>query len=200
MNRDRQIYLFAFFLIAASVSFALDPYASSLAAAVRNPFLDNIMEWFSHEISVFFILVVISAMFMYEERKSKFIIPLLISFFVGLIVSYAFKFLIMRVRPEGIVYVTISIFDMMIKFPDYSFPSSHAALAFSVLPVLDREFRKVKYFWIFFSVIVAVSRVYLNYHYLSDVVAGCIIGYLAGYLVLKAGVIDGISKKFFHDI
>ncbi len=180
--------------------FFLDNAVSELFLAIRNPLLDKIMGWFSHEITVFVVLVVISSLFLYEERKNRFIPALFMSFFTGLIVSFLLKLAVMRVRPDGISYLALSVLGLAVKVPDYSFPSMHSAMAFSVLPVLDREFKKVKYFWIFFSVMIALSRIYLNQHYLSDVVTGGLIGYIAGEHILKAGDKHAVHKSILQHI
>jgi membrane-associated phospholipid phosphatase len=57
-----------------------------------------------------------------------------------------------------------------------SFPSSHAANAFALAFVFARRWRRAAaWFWIA-AAIVAFSRVYLNRHYFSDVLAGAAIG------------------------
>jgi len=190
----------AILAISLFVSFFLDQLVSSFFYTINIPLLDVIMEWFSHEITVFVVLVIISGLFLYEEKKSKFIPILFISFFTGIVISYLLKFMIMRTRPEGLLYFTLSLIGLNFKFPDYSFPSTHSVMAFSVLPVLDKEFRKLKFFWIFFSVMIALSRIYLNQHYLSDVVAGIIIGYVTGHYILKLGEKHELAKKFFRNI
>ncbi|MEM3374539.1 MAG: phosphatase PAP2 family protein [Candidatus Woesearchaeota archaeon] len=184
MMKKRKIYYFGVFII---ISFFFDEIISKFVLGFKDPFLIKLMEWFSHEITVFAILIIISSLFLYEERKNNYIPLLFISFFTSLILSYLLKFLIMRERPFGMDYTIISIFNFILKIPNYSFPSSHAAMAFSVLPILDREFKKLKLFWIFFVIMICISRLYLNQHYLSDVVAGAFLGYLSGYYTLRIG-------------
>jgi undecaprenyl-diphosphatase len=68
---------------------------------------------------------------------------------------------------------------------DFSFPSAHAAICFTLLPILDRIYSRFRLFWVFFAVMVALSRLYFQVHYFSDVVAGTLIGYMIGYLISK---------------
>jgi undecaprenyl-diphosphatase len=57
-----------------------------------------------------------------------------------------------------------------------SFPSSHAANAFALAALLARRWRRgAAAFWIGAAVI-AVSRVYLNRHFASDVLVGAVLG------------------------
>jgi undecaprenyl-diphosphatase len=67
---------------------------------------------------------------------------------------------------------------------DFSFPSGHAMLAFCAIPILNREFPKLKYAWIVFACLVAFSRVYFGVHFMSDVIAGALIGYCLGELIV----------------
>ena len=68
---------------------------------------------------------------------------------------------------------------------NFSFPSFQAMLAFCAVPILAKEFPRFKYVWIIFAGLVAFSRVYFGVHFLSDVIAGGIIGYLLGIIVVK---------------
>jgi len=76
----------------------------------------------------------------------------------------------------------------------YSFPSLHAALCFTVLPTLDIEFPKHKWAWISLAALVGLSRIYLQVHYLSDVLAGCAIGYAIGVWIFH------LNKKYYYKI
>ena len=63
---------------------------------------------------------------------------------------------------------------------NYSFPSLHAAVSFAALPILNNEFPKLRLFWLLFAFLVAFSRIYFEYHFLSDVVFGAFLGYFIG--------------------
>ena len=63
----------------------------------------------------------------------------------------------------------------------YSFPSGHTASSFSVVAVaMLRCSWPVVLGVLFIAIMIAVSRVYLRVHYLSDVVFGTILGLLCG--------------------
>ena len=78
-----------------------------------------------------------------------------------------------RMRPDG-----------EHKPSNASFPSSHAANLFALAVVLGRRWRRAAPVFVLVALAVAVSRVYLNRHWLSDVVVGAAIG--AGTAVLVA--------------
>lgn len=64
------------------------------------------------------------------------------------------------------------------------FPSGHAAMACAVSVVLGHVYRSFR--WPLFVIVLAVamSRVYLN-HFLSDVVAGLLLGLAVSFLILR---------------
>ena len=62
------------------------------------------------------------------------------------------------------------------KRSNSSFPSSHAANAFALAWVLTSRWRRAWPAFYALAVLVAFSRMYLNRHYLSDVVAGAALG------------------------
>ena len=164
------------------VSFFLDQPVLHLMDMMQHPLLIAVMEWFSHLITVFFVLILFTALFLYEEKQYRYIGVLLVSFGLALVFSKGFKFLFMRTRPQGMQFMNL----LGVELPDYAFPSTHATMGFSVLAVLDKKFERLKAFWIFLAVMIAFSRIYLYEHYLSDVVAGSILGFYIGKICLLA--------------
>jgi undecaprenyl-diphosphatase len=180
------------FLVLITISFFLDKYVLDLMQQIHNPILDYIMNWFSHLGSIVVVLLIVTSLFLWEEHKREWIPFLIISFVISLVACYALKWALIRPRP-------LNIEERMFGFTDYSFPSGHATASFSVLPILDKEFPKLKYFWICFASLVAFSRLYLLMHHLSDVLAGILLGYLVGKLMIyfeeQYGVIKRIVRK-----
>ncbi len=67
--------------------------------------------------------------------------------------------------------------------PDqFSFPSGHSITAFAVATPMFLHYPTLMLGLIFCASSIAVSRVVLGLHFLSDVVAGCAIGFCLGYL------------------
>jgi len=67
-----------------------------------------------------------------------------------------------------------------------SFPSSHAANAFAVAVLLARRWRRGTPAFLLLAALVAYSRLYLNRHWLSDVLAGALIGALMAWALADA--------------
>ncbi len=139
----------------------------------------------SNEIARFFSLdgwyVLIWLIFLFyiiyssEINRSKSFLLSILSGYCAYFVANMLKICIQRFRPlTGSMSEKISIF---FTYPsDYSFPSVHTAGAFALAYVLSyfrKKYTVPLYVTAFF---ISLSRVYLGYHYVSDIVAGAIIG------------------------
>lgn len=98
------------------------------------------------------------------------------------------KPLVARVRP-----CDVSAAGLLIPRPtDYSFPSGHAGAAFASASALFFSNNRL---WIpaaALSVLIGFSRLYLYVHYPSDVIAGALLGIMAGWAGERlARVIEG---------
>lgn len=100
-----------------------------------------------------------------------------------MLLSLILKYVVARSRPSVFSFPFIDALS-------YSFPSMHAMVAFAALPILNKEFPKIKLVWILFAVMVAINRIYFDYHFFSDVVFGAFAGYLIGVIVIH------IEKKY----
>lgn len=84
------------------------------------------------------------------------------------------KAIVNRTRPDG-----------EHRRSNASFPSGHAATAFSIAWVLALRWRRLFPLWFLLAATVAFSRMYLNRHYLSDVLAGAALGMLVAWLASR---------------
>jgi len=91
-------------------------------------------------------------------------------------ISYLAKVIFQTPRPYAAAIVaTIP----LTQASGYSMPSLHTAFCFSLWPFLPRIFpnKKLQILGKVIIITIALSRLYLGVHYLSDLVAGGIIGY-----------------------
>ena len=70
-----------------------------------------------------------------------------------------------------------------------SFPSGHAVTVFALAYVLSRAYPKGSFAFYLPATMVALSRVYLASHFLSDVVAGAGFGLFVGWIVCRLAVL-----------
>lgn len=85
----------------------------------------------------------------------------------------------------GIVSTLTILQEKSFDIWNYSFPSFQAMLAFCALPILSKEYPKLKYFWIAFASLIGFSRIYFGLHFLSDVVVGAFLGLLIGMFIVQ---------------
>lgn len=62
-----------------------------------------------------------------------------------------------------------------------SFPSGHTTLTFALAMVLSSLYPAARWIWTAAAVLVAVTRVYIDAHFASDVLAGSVLGVLIGW-------------------
>ncbi len=66
-----------------------------------------------------------------------------------------------------------------------AFPSAHAAAAFSLAVILSSVYPRWSSFWYLAALMVAITRIFLDVHFASDVVAGGAVGFLLSKIVIR---------------
>ena len=66
----------------------------------------------------------------------------------------------------------------------FSMPSSHAANAFGQAAIFGLLFKKLRLPLLFLAAIVALSRVFVGVHFVGDILAGAVLGIIAGVLLM----------------
>lgn len=113
----------------------------------------------------------------------------------SLLLMFILKFFFQRNRPLQPVIDDVS---------GYSFPSGHALISVVFYGLfIHMIWHEVKSKWLRIALItllgtlillIAFSRIYLNVHYASDVIAGIAVGFI--WLVLSLNIIHRIEKKY----
>lgn len=126
--------------------------------------------------------------FIYKKYHS-FVWPFIFTVLSAELVTFIGKLMIQRIRPEGGALVML----------DFSFPSGHSTiavtmygfLAYLIIRQLKEKTAKIVVVLgaIFIILLIGFSRLYLGVHYVSDI--------LAGYLVGSLALITGISLREF---
>jgi len=167
--------------------FYFDSIISVQLFSLKTNLLDEFflgISFISAEVIIFFFL---TSLFLWNEHKRRWILPLWLTLFFSVIVSFFMKIIFHRLRPYQLKLIpTLEILQKTNHLIwNYSFPSFHTMLVFGAIPIISREFPKLKYWWIGFASLVAFSRIYFGVHFLSDVIVGGIVGYLIGIGIVK---------------
>lgn len=160
------------------LSYKIDYQARSLLQELRFPLIDLIFNFITNFWFIVLVMFLVP-MFIVYSKNNKIAYYFMFTFIASIILAFVIKLIVLRPRPvEAFAYPFTSIIN-------YSFPSMHAMIVFSLLPLLVKHLQKQKYFWVIFAVLVALSRVYLGFHFLSDVVFGAFFGYFLGAFLLE---------------
>ncbi len=177
--------------------FPFDLEFSILLELLRHPFLDFIFSVVSIIGNPLFWIAV--AVILYWQKKEKYSFHLINLVLASAAITFVLKHFFSLARPSvyGISQIVLFTFDNLMS-DIYSFPSGHTVLATAAFAFffdkLNTQSRLVSSLALF---LIAFSRIYLGFHFLSDVLAGMAVGFVIGYLVRHLKIIEvNIKNKF----
>ncbi len=181
--------------------FYFNPLISAAFSSMKNNFLNEIfagITFVSSEIIIFFFL---TSIFLWKEHKRKWVFPLWLTLGFSALVSFLLKIIVQKQRPFQTGIASISPFLESASYYtwNFSFPSFQSMLGFCAVPILSKEFPKLKFFWVCFAILIALSRVYFGLHFFSDVLIGGIIGYLIGTIVIELEKKYSFGEKIYKN-
>ena len=189
-------YLYLFLLLIV-IAFYFDKVVIQGFEFIRNSVLSQILlafTWITNEIIVF---VFLTLMLFYGSKK-KWIIPFWATLALSTIIGILLKIITQRLRPfqQGLLATLPELAKMSHFSWNLSFPSFTTIIMFCSLPIITKQYPKLKKTWLILAVLVALTRVYFGLHFLSDVLAGGLIGYLIGMWIIDLET----NKRFFDKI
>ena len=202
MDKKRGIVFGLLILLVIVVSFYFDSEIVHGVSLLRNNILNDFflgLTFISSSIIIFFFL---TSLFLWKEHKRGWILPLWATLALSVAVSFVLKIMVKKPRPfqAGLVSVLPILEKASHSVWNFSFPSFHAMLVFCAIPILSKQFRKFKYVWIGFAVLIAFSRIYFGLHFMSDVVVGGLIGYVLGMIVVRLEKEYKFGEKIYKKI
>jgi len=151
---------------------------------LANPVLDKIVKLAAdREFMAALVGLIIFVLLWKGGPRERLVAVLLIGClaFTDLTVHYVLKPIFQRLRPCQI---------MILKHApeghggSYSFPSGHAANTFGIAVLLSCYYRRLLKPTVIFATFIAISRIYVGKHYLTDIVAGAVYGTAVATLFL----------------
>ena len=186
MKKIRNIILSILGILICIISIKFDSQVKLFFNDPKSPLLSVPLSIITN-FGFIFVVMLIIPIFMLFNKNKRAVYKLLITFLLSFILNFFVKLIVQRPRPlETLTYPIIHILD-------YSFPSTHSVVVFAMLPVLIKYLQKQKYLWVAIAFLVAFSRIYFNFHFLSDVVFGAFFGYFIGYSTLN--LLEGYNGK-----
>ncbi len=158
-----------------------DENVLNLFAKIQTPILNKIMVILTvmGNNGIVWLLISIPLLINYSSRIRgiKLIVSLALTGFLGEIII---KRLVCRIRP----YEDLEREELLIKRPKtYSFPSGHTASSVAAALTISCCFPYLTVPAFLLASLIAVSRLYLQVHYPSDVLAGATLGVICSLLV-----------------
>ncbi|MDE1848583.1 MAG: phosphatase PAP2 family protein [Nanoarchaeota archaeon] len=203
-NKKRVILIFSvIFIILFALSFYFDAQISRGFESLRGMYLSTFflgVNFLNNEIIITAFLTLI---LLWGRKKREWILPLWVTIFLTAALSVVLKVLVHRPRPfaAGIVSLLPGIAAKASYFTwDFSFPSFDSAFIFCTIPIISKFFPRLKYLWIAFAALIALSRVFLGVHYMSDVLAGGVLGYGVGLFILWIENRNSFFGKIYNKI
>ena len=170
---------------------ALDALANPLLHSLSSPILDAVMGTLTTLGSTIVVvpLFVAALVLLIWRRHRREALFLAVSMAGSLVLNQSLKLIFQRPRPQ-LAWAQVQ--------PEYSFPSGHAmnSIVFYVAVALivwalwgRRAGLIVTVLAVVLALLIGTSRIYLGYHYFTDVVGGLLAG--AAWLIIVAAALDG---------
>lgn len=166
-----------------------------------NPVCDVIMvvSTYLGEGGICWIVLGLALLISKKTRKIGFLV--LMGLIFASVINVCLKEIIQRPRPFNFTGwpAVLNYPGLVAKPTSWSFPSGHTASSFgAALPVLMRCKKKYGIPAIIVAILISISRIYLHVHYPTDVIVGCIVGLIGGFLAVLAyeKILPKLAEKF----
>lgn len=184
--------------------------------SIQNDFLDALMVGITSVGNAGTVFIILGFVLLFTKKYRKAGLTVLLALIVMLLCNDLFlKEFFARIRPFNLfesdpekyaVWGTQYVYpDLVYKPSSYSFPSGHSASAFAAAFAFLWYDRKWGIPTTIFSTVMAFSRIYVQAHYCTDVLAGVITGAISALIAVLIAkylfpVVDKALDKLFDKI
>ncbi|MGB9707865.1 MAG: phosphatase PAP2 family protein [Candidatus Pacearchaeota archaeon] len=181
MKPNKNIIILIIAIILFILSLFFDSQIFGFIQSIRCPIADTFFSWLLiiEKDLVFYPLVIFATLVILSIRNRKNALPYLLGLVAAGVLTLVLKVVFARSRPNGL--------------DELSFPSGHTVLLTTSIPFLNNK--TVRIVWIILSCVFLSARLWLGLHYLSDIIAGAIIGYFIPMMICRLITIKVMKKK-----
>jgi undecaprenyl-diphosphatase len=176
--------IFIVLLTIASLHF--DQSVTTRVLSLRNVPLDTFMVVITQLEVVWVLFVILSVPILSSKKERPKIFLLWGSAALALFSAHILKMIFLAERPD-ILSLT--------EETSPRFPSMHAAVVFSAIPVLQYSIKKILPPWLIVAFLIAFSRIYVGVHFLSDILGGIAVGLFCGELFVWLDEKKNLAKR-----
>ncbi len=201
--------VFAILVVIIITVFLIDFPANNFFAAYSNPYFTPFVKFANRfgkgevHFSVLLALIIISMLFKKEKLQNIFSISLMSAVFSGIAVNII-KIIISRARPvitfsayKFFAYIEAYKNGSLFQYEYLSMPSGHTITVVAAVVPLYIYFKN-KYMrtgLVLLALLTAFSRVYVNVHWVSDVLAGALLGGFLAKIIYDNNKNRGSKKQ-----
>jgi undecaprenyl-diphosphatase len=155
--------------------------------------LDSVIPWLTHIGSHIAIMVFLGGTWVLSGKLKPFQSAAILYIVLSALI-YALKYLVRRPRPPLFVRMEVKIKKGPGEILDPSFPSAHTAYAFMMATILAHWFPGHCALFFIVAGFVGWTRIYLDLHYPTDVLAGALLGFCATAVSISSWPGFSLSK------
>lgn len=168
----------------------------SIKKYLQNKYLNILMRIITSMGNLGGIWIVVAGIILLNDKHNlsgyMVILTLIISTIIG---EGIIKNIVKRVRPCN----RCDNINLLISKPlSYSFPSGHALSSFAVAGVLSMYYVQYRLIFMGLALLIALSRIYLQVHYPTDIIAGIVLGTLCSKFILIISQMEYIQNIKFR--
>ncbi len=200
LYKQNKLFFLGFFLFALASIFVLIFFTKAdeffLLNGYHTNFLTTIFIRFTYLGDGFFCIGIGLLLLIFKQKYLGFLV--LSSYALSGIIAQVLKYFIIEARPA--IFLKSSTYQYFINDVTlhnfHAFPSGHSASAFALAAVLSFSAKNKNNSLLFLlvAILVGYSRIYLAQHFLDDVLAGALIGFVSA--VLCWIFLDKIFKRW----
>jgi len=177
----KNLLIFIIGVIVTTISLFLDKTVIRLISLIYVPTIEHIFIIITTLGNAYVFasitLILTIVLIIYKRPVTSFLLTVASAFSI----QWLLKIIINRPRP----------FELGLTNPNTnivvssSFPSGHTIVFFAIIPLIGKSFPKMRPILWTTASLVGFSRIYLGVHYISDVLAGALLGYFIGWTFMK---------------